>query len=644
MWHLILVGSGGHLKFSISNFPYVVSAADVIVGYGDKIANVEMLQRHESTAATDLTVSFADSVGAGNHRVALYPAVRPEQAINVDIEFKQRINVNKVAFADPYATSIEIRLSGAVGKVNGVAAQQQFLCSDMIDAASVTMLGTDTCIFNTKMDTITAHIKHTFGTTLTPGSTLTFLSDKTESDNGLSTMAAESFSVTSSDITITATARISGPTEVGLCADSVTWEGKDSEGAGLLSYTWSSTDQSLNYVFQSLSPTAAEVEISAEQLPNAGKSFQICLMVTDLYGSKSQSECRSLSKASLPKPTVEISGSRTLNIDQSNRLEGFGELSTCGGAQNLADTSLHLQYEWRLPTNMNAPSVTTSNRNLILPKDSLAANTEYTFELLAWAKGTPSNIGRAAMTVKTGFPELRCLIKGSGGEASTIKSLDLDASSSFDPAGQTLEITWVCSQRQGSSTDFTECRDSAGNVIQATTTGVLGKVVVAANTLSEATYDWEATVRAPASGRMKPCVISYSMKAQKVLDLEMLVPRSPVIRYNQYQSGTNADLTYQFIAIRDQKLTLECIASANQTESVEFVWLNTEGYINLNSDTRVSQIAAVGQETQQSTLVLAPGMLIPGTLATFNCTAAGANTRGSSSLRVFTNSAPSGKC
>ena len=631
-----LSASGGSsLRLELKNFPYT-TASEVNVLYSSRVASVseftQTVDSATSTTFTEMVLSFQSAVAAGTHQVAVRSS--SYQVAYFNVQFQPALQVSRFSFSNSLASEILLQLNGRIGRINGQQLEHAFACSDVIvDAAA--QLGTNECYFTNNRSAIVGRMQHSLGT-LTPGSTITINADSVESDDSLSVLGASTMTVERPDEITAPTAVLTAPTMVDLCQASATLKGSTSYGAGIVQYSWSSpSSASLDTFLTSQSSEASVVELESNQLPSSGESVQVCLTVSD-YFSSSVASCTSIQRVNLPMPTVEILTDTSLAVDKVNLLRGQGTFSACVGRQTLA-------YNWGISPAIDTSDLVTNQKILQLKKGLLAPNTQYEFSLQAWAISAPSNVALAMITVQTNFPDLRCQITGSGGDASSIEQLVLDASGSQDPLNEQVELSWSCSQLNSAGV-LAPCRDISGNEIKAIQSETFGVSHVAAHTFpaTEQAYTWVATIIAAASNRAKSCQVSYQMKAQKVLRVEMAVPTISIYKQAQYQDGVTSDgQLYNFLANTDQKLQVSCTVpvDTSSTEHISFSWSVAGNYLDLVLPEPITDSTP---STRSSLLNLPPNTFSPGQIAALTCSATGASVVGSSTFSVLGNEIPSG--
>ena len=425
---------GSRLNVTISNFP-LATKSDIIAQYSSKFASAESIEQYLDVSSakviTHLVLDLQSPVESGTHRLTVSPSAGSQQSVFLDVDFEPAIQFKQTIFANAYFSELRFEFNTQIGKINGQEVVHNFACSDMLFSAE-TQLGTNECYLGQNRTVIIAKMQHTTDS-ITVSSALTIVPGRIESYHALSMVAETSTTVLKPTLTFTPLATVQGPSQISVCESAATFIGSGSVGAGVLSYSWSSTAGSTLHSFLgSLSPLAGQVTLPANLLPDPDKSVQICLQVSDFFNTVSAVECVTLFKSRLAIPTVMFTYVPSqLHIDQSNFIEAAGFFSSCGERQEVA-------YNWTLPVGVNtsAANILTNEPNLFLPRNVLAANTEYTFMLQVWPKLEPGNVGQTQVLIKTGYPDLRCKITGSGGLFSSNDVFVLDASHSSDPAGQ----------------------------------------------------------------------------------------------------------------------------------------------------------------------------------------------------------------
>ena len=632
-----LSASGGsYLRVSLENFPYT-TASEVSVFYSSKVAAVhtfvQTVNANTSSTITDLLLHFGAQVDAGSQQVSIRPSSDSNRVVYININFEDALTITRVLFANPYASELKLEFSSQIGKINGVSEVHSFLCSNVIIAAE-TLFGTNECYLSSNRTAIIGRVQHNRGVTVTSGFSISVLANSIESESGLSTLASSALVIQQPGTIIAPISVLSAPSMLDQCRLSATLKASASYGAGMLTFEWTSTSNSaLQNFLESQSPEAAELELTSEHLPAPGQSIRVCVTVKDYFSSSPES-CASIERIGLAIPTVEVTNpnpnpNSTLSIAEEYFFEGRGSFSTCLDRETLS-------YRWTVTPAISTTGMTTNQKSLKLPAGVLQANLEYEFRLDAWAATYPSNVGTTKTNVETSYPDLRCRIKGTGGEASSIKEFVLDASSSFDPANQQVEIDWVCTQ-QNSAGGVTQCFDSAGDIITASQ-NQFGIGYVAAHTFPEGSYTWEATIRAPASNRATSCEVSYQMKEQQVLQIDLAVPSLTIYKEIQYSPGITTDQqNYNFLANADQKLQITCAVAVNESEHVTFAWSLADSSLQLPEGILDSTTT-----TRSSTLSLPAYSFGPGQIGSLGCIAIGASARGASTFRVLVNDIPSG--
>ena len=249
---------------------------------------------------------------------------------------------------------------------------------------------------------------------------------------------------------------------------------------------------------ESHSPHGSQVGITTQMLSTPGLPIEICLTVEDYFGTTSAAVCHTITTSALPLPAVTIrSVPVTLESDKTNTFEAEGFYSACNGRESLI-------YIWTISPGISSTAVRLDDSSLNLPLNVLEPNTHYIFQLEAWTENNPTNVGSVQVSMSTNFPDLRCIIQGSGGTVSTIVEFVADASASYDPANQTVELTWECKERT-SEGRYTSCRDLNGNLIIISNSDDYGILRIPANSLPASPYTMEATIRETVSGRVQTC-------------------------------------------------------------------------------------------------------------------------------------------
>ena len=231
-----------------------------------------------------------------------------------------------------------------------------------------------------------------------------------------------------------------------------------------------------------------------------------------------------------------------------------------------------------MPSFVDTTGIALDYQTLVLPKNSLPAGMQDTFQLEAWASQSVNNIGMTFVTVTTHYPELRCQTSGGDQHKSSRDLLVLDASASHDPSGLALQLDWSCTQ------DGVDCRQTTGALIQAEAQAAFGIAHVAANTLvADTVYTWTATVRDVSTGnvtRVKSCRESYTMAAVAVLDVELAVPVNNNYDEQQFVSGITEGQPFNFVANVNHKLQLSCSTVIDSAGDVQFTWEESGSKLN----------------------------------------------------------------
>jgi hypothetical protein len=623
----VAAASGGSVvEVTITNFP-LAQQGDVSIKYGTVTGTAISLD--QTGTNTVMQIAFASGCDAGVQRVEISPSSQSATTVFIYVDFEASIAATQVLFSDATASTVQIVFN------NDVAWSNPCPLPSAVFENALSKLGLNEgfCDANNYY----ASMAHSAGTTAMVGTSVTLIPGF-QPLSAISNTTNQTFEIQQPPSQVAPVARITGPQEVDLCESTMTLKGSGSTGAGWRRYSWTSpTSTDLNTELQANSAASETVQVDGAFLA-AGGTLQVCLVVTDVFESASEQVCHSISRATLPIPTVQVIGSSTsllLNTDTENSLEGLATFSACVGRQDL-------QYNWILPDSIASTGMDLGSRYLIIPKDTLSAGLNVELMLQAWATDSPANVGKTIIGLQTTYPELQCQISGGSGQRSITSQLVLDASASADPASGNVTISWMCATSTGG-----DCRTATGDLVEASasnsTTGVAS---VPADTMVLDTYIWTAEVRGTEQ-RWKTCQATYTMVAETVLTLEMSIPEAGNIKDRQRESGTWNGGNFDFLANVADETKIECkITVPTGSADYDLAFANPAGDMaGFSGLTTLASETDNGDSTRTLTrlLIVTAGSFSSGVISEIQCVA-GAS-QGYSSLKVLGNDAPgSGSC
>jgi len=630
-----LTSGGTSFQILIQAFPFIESASSVICKFSQGVA-------WESVATiTGLTSNYTHTTITVNSPAFTRSGyAMPPSGTQVEVEVFAASDTNKRVFLPagftyygllqvssvkytPDYSSVLISLNqNAQLTLLGA----NFACSDIMTAATVTLLNADNCRPEGS-SSIYAEISGTAISCTPIGSSLTFEAGTITASNGVGTLYVPgTVSLLDADLPKDAIAIVSGATTIGSC-DPLKLDGSASTGR-FVTYRWSCTnDNTLKTALEAL--TTASVTVAASVLTTAGKLYEVTLKVVDCHGKSSTVYSYPVYKSSQALPLVTIGGAsqRTVESDKALQLEGNAEFSACSGQQALT-------FIWSV-TSTPTVAFQATKGTLYVAAKALNPGTSYTFQLAAYPTSDPGNAGYAMVTVTAAYPDLTAQIKGGQKTSGTTGSaVILDGSKSSDPAASDtsgLSYAWACVD----SSTGAACRTTTGALLNM---GTASTASIGAGTLSPADLHFTLTTSDVASGRIAEASTRMNLVAQPVLSVSVVAFSK--LGYSTKTGSTTIGydtVAYNLILNPSEKLVLLATVTSGSTDtSVRSITWIEESY-GLNLVTLASR-----QASSPNMLVISEDSLHAGAFYTFRATVAEGSTSGYATFNVLLNTPPSG--
>ena len=250
---------------------------------------------------------------------------------------------------------------------------------------------------------------------------------------------------------VTPVAVLQVPTELSSCPDAViSIDGSRSTGSGIkpLIFTWGA-DPSLCDNYYRVQPRVLDAntrQIQSGSLTQAeldgGSTFVIWLRVDNFLGAQSAVVTRTITRTTLPIPTIVILAPYVLYLRSSTSLDirSRATLPSC-----FASSTLTVNFIWTNPAASLLDTTTSTTKRLTLDADtkstrdlsilgsSMEAGISYTLRVTGCMASAPANCGYAEMQVAlTPEPLVATITGGDTRQIGVDSALTLDACGSND--------------------------------------------------------------------------------------------------------------------------------------------------------------------------------------------------------------------
>jgi hypothetical protein len=478
------------------------------------------------------------------------------------------------------------------------------------------------------------------GSSILPGDSITLHADKLKALCNLVTTGCGNWGFNQEQsVTVAAPANalspavvLTGPSTVGIC-DNVTLNSAASSGSGgreFTDFTWT-----IGTLLSNGSPGISEPRLvdsasaaSAANSPKffmvgtwlqAGGSYAVTLSLTNFLGVTS-SEVFTLTKLSLPVPTVEIDGG---SFHTAFRSDGVSLTAKASAPSCVVLDSMRVTYSWRINGQaLDNHNIAVGPTKLKLPALSsfLVSGATSTITAIVEDSNGGSNSATASLIVLSS--PLSPVIGGGDRTVGFDSGLSLDASGSLDPDNETapMQYTWSCSPLMSTAPD---CGPEATQAAVTANQG-LGMALLTlpgGSLASDSKFLWE--VRVSKDSRVASAGVTVT-----------------VVAGNPVAIGIDGSCCTSKVNPSQRVIIQATVVTGSAAVSASTVWSQEKGDLNFGAVDFYPNVVST-PIFNSAALVINAGSLTPGAEYSFRLTGtAPGRASGASQVTLIVNAAP----